>query len=186
MKSGLFPGNLHASVLLIFLLVFMTGQAAGFEDGESGWEPRRFQQPESWRELGSALPAYPQEKNLLDTGVSTAGRPYRIFLDEPALSVTDDRIVRYTVVIISDDGIWNVTHEGLHCGEQAYRRYAYGVNGEWQELGDSPWLPLDDSGINAYRRKFYLNYMCDPASPYLQQPEQIIRKFRSRRMIIGD
>jgi hypothetical protein len=185
MKSGLFPGNLHASVLLISLLVFMAGQAAGFEEGESGWQPRRFQQPEAWRELDSALPAYPQEKNLLDTGVSTAGRPYRILLDEPALSVTDDQVVRYTVVIISDDGIWNVTHEGLHCGEKAYRRFAYGVNGEWQALGDSPWQPLDDSGINAYRRKFYTNYMCDPASPY-QQPEQIIRKFRSRRTIIGD
>jgi hypothetical protein len=185
MKSGLFSGNPQSRVLLIFLLVFMAGQAAGFEDGESGWEPRNFQEPVPWRELDSELPAYPQEQNLLDTGVSTAGRPYRVFLDVPALSVTDDRIVRYTVVIISDDGIWNVSHEGLHCGNKAYRRYAYGVNGEWQEPGDSPWLPLDDSGINAYRWKFYMNYMCDPASPYLQA-EQIIRKFRSRRMMIDD
>ena len=172
-------------MLLIFLLVFVIGPAAAAEDEESGGEPRNFREPEAWRELDSELPAYPQERNLLDTGVSTAGRPYRIFLDIPALSVTDDQIVRYTVVIISDDGIWNVTHEGLHCGERAYRRYAYGVNGEWQELGDSPWLPLDDSGINAYRRKFYMNYMCDPASPYLQV-EQMIRKFRSRRLMTGD
>jgi len=186
MKSGLFPGNRYRGVLLVCLLACMAEQAPAFESGESGWEPRSFQAPEPWQELGSGLPAYPQKENLLDTGVSTAGRPYRIYLDTPSLSVAEDQVVRYTVVIISDDGIWNVTHEGLHCGEQAYRRYAYGVNGEWQELGDSPWLPLDDSGINAYRRKFYLNYMCDPASPYLQQPEQIIRKFRSRRMIIGD
>jgi hypothetical protein len=185
MKSGLFPAKNLTRVLLICLLVFMTGQAAGFDDAESGWVPRNFQEPEPWRELDSELPAYPQEQNLLDTGLSSAGRPYRIFLDVPGLSVTDDQVVRYTVVIISDDGIWNVSHEGLHCGKKAYRRYAYGTNGEWQELGDSPWLPLDDSGINAYRRTFYMNYMCDPASPY-QQPEQIIRKFRSRRMIIGD
>ena len=185
MKSGPFSGKYRSRVLLTCLLVFMATQAAGVDDGEFGWEPGNFQEPAAWRELDSELPAYPLEQNLLDTGISTAGRPYRIFLDEPALSVTDDRIVRYTVVIISDDGIWNVTHEGLHCGEKAYRRYAYGVNGEWQELGDSPWLPLDDSGINAYRRTFYINYMCDPASPYLQ-PEQIIRKFRSRRLTTGD
>jgi hypothetical protein len=185
MKSGLFPALTLTRVLLICLLVLVTGQAAGNDDAESGWQPRNFQKPEAWRELDSELPAYPLEQNLLDTGASSAGRPYRIFLDVPALSVTDDQVVRYTVVIISDDGIWNVTHEGLHCGKEAYRRYAYGVNGEWQELGDSPWLPLDNSGINGYRRKFYVNYMCDPASPY-QQPEQIIRKFRSRRMIIGD
>ena len=167
------------------LLASMAGRATGFEDGESGWEPRNFEEPEPWRELDSELPAYPQEQNLLDTGVSTAGRPYRIFLDVPSLSATDDQIVRYTVVIISDNGIWNVSNEGLHCGKKAYRRYAYGVNGEWQELGDTPWLPLDDSGINAYRRKFYMNYMCDPSGPFLQ-PEQIIRKFRSHRMLIGD
>lgn len=185
MKSGLFSATPRSRVLLIFLLVFMAGQAAGFEGGESGWEPRNFQEPEPWRELDSGLPAYPQEQNLLDTGISTAGRPYRIFLDVPALSVTDDQIVRYTVVIISDDGVWNVSHEGLHCGKKAYRRYAYGVNGEWQDLGDSPWLPLDDSGISAYRWNFYMNYMCDPVSPYLQ-PKEIIRKFRSRRLMIGD
>ncbi len=172
-------------MLLVCLLVCVAGQAAAFDEGESGWEPRSFRAPEPWHELDSELPAFPQEKQLVDTGVSTAAFPYTIYVDAPSISVNEDQVVRYTVVIVSDDGIWNVSHEGLHCGKKAYRRYAYGMNGEWQELTDSPWLPLDGAGINAYRKNFYMNYMCDPTKPFLQ-PEQIIRRFRSRRLMVDD
>jgi hypothetical protein len=185
MKSGLFPGNRYRGVLLVCLLACMVGQAVAFEDGESGWEPRNFQAAEPWRELDSELPAYPLEKNLIDTGVSKSGGPYRIYLDTQSLSVAEDGVVRYTVVIVSDDGIWNVTHEGLHCGKNMYRRYAYGMNGDWQELPDSPWLPLKGVGINAYRKTFYVDYMCNPYGAYMQ-PDEIIRKFRSRRMVIDE
>ncbi len=172
-------------MLLVCLLAGMAGQAAAFEDAESGWQPHTFQAPEPWRELDSELPAYPLEENLLDTGISPSGHHYRIYLDTKSLSVAEDQVVRYTVVIVSDDGIWNVSHEGLHCGKKAYRRYAYGMNGGWQELGDSAWLPLEGEGINAYRKNFYMDYMCDPTDPY-SPPEQIIRKFRSRRMVIDE
>jgi len=185
MKSGLFPGNHRSGVLLACLLAGLAGQAAAYDDGESGWEPRSFEEAEPWRELGSELPAYPLEKNLIEAAVRRSGSPYRIYLDSQSLSVTEDQVVRYTVVIVSEEGIWNVSHEGLHCGKKAYRRYAYGVDGKWQELADSQWLPLEGRGINAYRTSFYNNYMCDPSGPYLQ-PEQIIRKFRSRRMVIDE
>jgi hypothetical protein len=185
MKTGLFPGKRYHAVLLACLLAGMAGKAAGFEEGESGWEPRNFQAPEPWRELDSMLPAYPLDKNLIDTRLSKPGSPYRIYLDTQSLTVTEDAVVRYTVVIVSGDGVRNVTHEGLHCGKNTYRRYAYGINGEWQELTDSPWLPLEGSGINAYRKTFYVDYMCDPAGPY-PQPDEIIRKLRSRRMVIED
>ena len=183
MKTGLFPGKHYHAVLLVCLLAGMAGQVAGFERGESGWEPRNFQAPEPWRELDSELPAYPLEKNLIKAGVRRSVSPYSIYLDAQSLAATEDQVVRYTVVIVSDDGIWNVSHEGLHCGKKAYRRYAYGMDGEWQELPDSPWLPLKGRGINAYRISFYNNYMCNPSGPYLT-PEQIIREFRTRRMVI--
>jgi len=173
-------------MLLVSLLACFAGQAAGgYEEGESGWQQRTFQAPEQWRELDSGLPEYPLEKNLIDTGVSKPGSPYRIYLDAQSLSVAEDGVARYTVVIVSDDGIWNVSHEGLHCGKSAYRRYAYGMNGKWQELPDSPWQPLESRGVNAYRKSFYTDYMCDPSGPYLQ-PDEIIRRFRSRRMVIDE
>jgi hypothetical protein len=184
MKSGLFPGIHYSAVLLTCLTAGMAGHVSA-EDDEPGWQSHSFQAHEPWRELDSELPAYPQEKNLLDTGISHGGSSYRFYLDTGSLSVAEDDVVRYTVVIVSEDGIWNVSHEGLHCGKKAYRRYAYGMNGEWQDLADTPWMPLDGAGINAYRKTFYMDYMCDPTSPMLQ-PEQIIRKFRSRRLVVDD
>jgi hypothetical protein len=179
MKTGLFRGKNYHAMLLVCLCAGMAGQAAGgYEEGESGWQSHTFEAPEPWRELDSELPAYPLEKNLIEAGVRRAGGPYRIYLDAQSLSVAEDGVVRYTVVIVSDDGVWNVSHEGLHCGKKAYRRYAYGVDGKWQEMPDSTWLPLEGHGVYDYRKTFYNNYMCDPSGPYLQ-PEQIIRKFRS-------
>lgn len=172
-------------MLLSCLLACLAGKAAGYDGSENGWTPRAFQAPDPWQELDSELPAYPLEENLVDTGVRPGGSSYRIYVDSKSLTVSEDQIVHYTVVVISEDGIWNVTNEGLHCGNKVYRRYAYGVNGEWQSLGDTPWQPLEGVGINAYRKTFYMHYMCVPSGPYLQ-PEQILRKFRSRRMVIDE
>jgi len=185
MKTGLFPGRHFSGVLLVGLLACLAGQVAAIDEGESGGEQRSFQEAAPWRELDSELPAYPLEKNLIEAGVRRSVSAYRIYLDTQSLSVAEDQVVRYTVVIVSDDGIWNVSHEGLHCGKKAYRRYAYGMDGRWQELADSPWLPLQGRGITAYRNTFYNNYMCNPSGPYLQ-PEQIISEFRSRRMVIDE
>jgi len=185
MTSGQLTATHLARLLLLCLLAGTHFQAAAFDDEDAGWTTHHHVEDEPWRESDGELPPYPQEAGLIEFGTRDAGSAYRIMIDAPSVSVGDDQVVRYTVVIISGAGVWNVSHEGLHCGNKVYRRYAYGVNGQWQELADSPWLPLDSRGMYAYRRAFYLEYMCDPSGPFLQ-PAQIIRKFRTRKMLIGD
>ena len=91
----------------------------------------------------------------------------------------------HTVVIISSTGIWNVSNEGLHCGERKYRRYAYGYEGEWRKLENSPWSPVGGLGVNRYRKVFYNEYMCKQDEPY-NNARQIIGKFRSPGFEIDD
>ena len=86
--------------------------------------------------------------------------------------------MHYTVVMISSDGVWNVSNEGLHCGEKKYRRYAYGSGEEWRKLENSPWLPVSGVGVYQYRRIFYNDYMCDQTEPY-RDAREIINKFRA-------
>ena len=81
-------------------------------------------------------------------------------------------------MIVSESGAENVSHEGLHCGERKFRRYAYGVNGSWQELAGSSWQPLKGGGVYGYRKEFYRDYMCDPVNP-VTHVRQILVKFRS-------
>lgn len=185
MKTGQRTGDRHPRLPVAALLAVIFAQAAAFDDPDTGWTPGTFQEPEPWRELDSELPDWPREEDLLEVGSGGSGVPYRVYVDPASLTAGEDQIVRYTVVIVSPAGVRNVFYEGLHCGEKAYRRYAYGLDGEWRELGDADWHTLDSNGMFAYRRSFYFDYMCNPSGPYLQA-EEIIHKLRSRRMVIGD
>jgi len=151
-----------------------------FSDAEDspGWSPQHILPAKPWKEQQDELPAYPEKGNLLDVNISTGGQAYKVYIDTHSVRPGEDFVVRYTVVMISSSGVWNVSNEGLHCGERTYRRYAYGYEGEWRELEGSPWKPVSGLGVNQYRRLFYNDYMCNQSEPY-PDAREIIRKFRS-------
>jgi hypothetical protein len=149
-----------------------------FEDEEGGWQPGHYVQPEPWKEGAIELPAYPQRKDLLPVKVNTGGQPYTIYIDPGSLTKDEDGVVRYTVVLISAADVWNVSYEGLRCGENSFRRYAYGFDGEWRDAGQRDWKPITGLGINRYRRIFYDYFMCNP-SELITNAEQILRNIRS-------
>jgi hypothetical protein len=159
------------------MLVITAPAIAAFDDEPAGWGPGYSEQPDTWQELEGELPAYPVKGGLLEVDAGTDGLQYTVYLDEPSLVKSDDNVVRYTVVLVSSTGVWNVTHEGLHCGERKYRRYAYGVNDRWQPLPDAPWKPLRGKGANKYRLVFYEKFICDPTR-LNQSARQILDRFR--------
>jgi hypothetical protein len=168
--SGLLAG-------MLCLLPVAPSTVSAFDDEPTGWAPYSEQQPEVWQELESELPAYPEKDNLLEVDAGTEGLQYTVYLDKASIIKSDDNVVRYTVVLVSSTGVRNITHEGLHCGERNYRRYAYGVNDQWQPLPDSPWKPLRGKGANRYRLIFYEKFICDPTR-LNQSARQILDRFR--------
>ena len=56
------------------------------------------------------MPAYPEEDRLLEVATSPGGLPFRVYIDPASLVMGDDQVARYTVVIISSSGVWNVSH----------------------------------------------------------------------------
>ena len=163
--------------VMLCLLPVVPAAALELEDEPTSWPHEYTEQVEAWQELESRLPAYPVKKNLLEVDAGTDGLQYTVYLDEPSLIKGDDGVVRYTVVLISSTGVWNVTHEGLHCGERKYRRYAYGVDDKWQPIPDAPWRPLRGRGANQYRLVFYKKFICDPTRLH-QSARQILERFR--------
>ncbi len=151
-----------------------------FSDSEDspGWFPEGLLPDVPWKEQQYELPAYPEKANLLEVNINTAGQPFKLYIDTLSVRPGDDFVVRYTVVMISTTGIWNVSNEGMHCGDRKYRRYAYGYEGAWRKQEGSPWLPVAGSGVNRYRKIFYNIFMCDQTEPY-NNARQIIEKFRS-------
>jgi len=171
-----FPGKLLMRMFCLLLAVPATVSAVS-DDEPTGWAPAYSGEQEVWQEQEGELPAYPVKDNLLEVNAGTEGLQYRVYLDELSLISSDDGVVRYTVVLVSSTGIWNVTHEGLHCGERQYRRYAYGANDKWQPLADSTWGPLRGKGAYSYRRIFYEKFICDPTR-LNESAGQILDRFR--------
>jgi hypothetical protein len=178
MKPGLFSTMRVGTVLYACLLLFVAPLASGYDDEAPGWSPRTFIEPEPWQEQEGGLPAYPEQDKLLELGINTGGQPYKIYIDPDSLTMGEDLVARYTVVIISSSGVWNVSYEGLHCGERTYRRYAYGFDGQWQLLDDPSWRPVTGLGMNRYRKAFYDIYMCSLTEPY-PKAEQVLWKLRN-------
>ena len=157
-----------------------------FEDGPAGPEHTRVDTLAPWQELNLALPPYPQALgDLIELNISTAGLPYRLYLDPASLSTGEDRVVRFTSVMVSSAGFWNVTYEGLHCGERNFRRFAYGIDGRWHPLKASPWRRIAGHGVNQYRKQLYEDYLCDTTRRYKDADELVhmLRYGRSRSII---
>jgi len=174
MKTGqsFFPSTaLLAAVLTCVPLI----SAAYDAEETGGWQHNHVEKPDSWQEMDAALPAYPEKKNLLDLGIGTDDMQFTVYLDKPSLVLGEDGVVRYTVVLVSNADVWNVSNEGLRCGEKQFRRYAYGANGEWQPLNNSPWSDVRGNGSNRYRQVLYADYFCNPTRPYKSAREMIGR-----------
>ncbi len=176
----------RAKLLLFLLFCVPASQAPAadplFDDTFSDGPESRYEAPDTpkWREQRSDLPAYPEHLDrLLPLGISTGGHPYKIYLDPASLSVGADGVVRFTSILISSSGVWNVTYEGMHCGEKTWRRLAYGSSGRWYRLDSTEWTHIDGRGINRFRKVLYKEYFCE-LSEQGESAEVLVRKLRNR------
>jgi len=160
----------------VLLLVPCAASAEKFPagDGPVGFGPQSTTDKPEWQEQSPRLPDWPQADRLIELDVNTGGAPFRILVDPASISVGKDSVVRFTSVLVSSSGVWNVTYEGLHCGERLYRRLAYGSRERWHELPASGWLPLVNDGIGRYRYVLYNYFMCNPYAAQ-KDPGQIIQ-----------
>ncbi len=166
-----------AAALLLCPAIAFTDST--FEDGPVGFDDGMELEKAPWVEGESEYPAWPGKLNkLIELNVSTAGLPYRVYVDPASLRVGDDRVVRYTVVMVSRSGVRNITYEGLHCGERTFRRMAYGVDGEWHAINNPAWQRISGIGINQYRKLLYEVYFCNTSNRY-QNADELVRKLRS-------
>jgi CNP1-like family len=144
-------------------------------DEETGWTGVPFIEPPAWKEEVPGLPAFPHNDRLLELPASLPGYDFHVFIDPDSLSVGGDRVVRYTLVIVSSSGVRNISYEGLHCGKHEYRRYAYGSGDTWFPIEAAPWQRVSDTGMEHYRHVLYWDYLCNPLRPNLDAAAMISR-----------
>lgn len=176
MKANILCGRASAALLLLFVCSLSRGD----EDGGGGWPSGPYQPPEPWKEATVDLPGWPDAGELLQVDVDNAGFPFDVYLDPESLSVGNDRVVRYTLVIVSSSGARNVSFEGLRCATREYRRYAYGSGDAWLQARGTTWHKVLDGGMDGYRYILYRDYLCDPLGDDLEVNE-ILEKVRYSR-----
>lgn len=132
-----------------------------------------------WEAIQSNLPAYPQPENLLefDSGPATS---LRYFIDAKSISVDEKRVIRYSIVIQSQQGANNVSYEGLRCETRERKRYATGNNDirSWVRANTSEWQPLEAVAQLRAQRELAKYYFC-PRGLVVGSPAEAVRALKA-------
>lgn len=132
--------------------------------------------PEEWKEAVVALPPYPKKGDLMELP-SDVDR-YDLFIDAKNLTLGEDGVTRYTLVIRSNSGAENVFFEGLRCVASEYRGYGYGTSdGKVHEFAQPEWKPVRTGDVFGFRFDLARFYFCDSRTLPLPK-EKILDRIR--------
>ena len=138
----------------LLLILPLTAYA---EWGEFDFE---FENEKPWVELAAQLPPTPKAENLVEFNVSSATR-HKHFVDTASISVGEDKIVRYTVVIEAAGGAKNVSFEGMRCETGERRLYAYGhPDGTWSKARNAGWEAIKFRSLLSYQKALFEDHFC--------------------------
>jgi hypothetical protein len=158
-------------LLLCFLPVAAYAQQQKFE--------YEFDHERPWVELQAQLPPYPETENLLqfDAGPVSTNLHY---VDALSITVGEDGVVRYTLVIKSSQGGMNVSYEGIRCQTAEKRTYAYGRNDHtWTRAGRSKWADLETLNQNYAQRALYRYFFCPLGFDMVRDADEAIQALKA-------
>ena len=113
-----------------------------------------------WQEVEAQLPPVPRDENLLPFYVSaTAANTFRI--DGSSISVAEDGVVRYVLVVQAPGGARNISFEGLRCDTKERRLYAFGhPDGSWSKARSNQWVSVENKVVNRHHAELMREYFC--------------------------
>jgi CNP1-like family protein len=133
---------------------------------------------EPWKEAEVAFPPAPREADLLRFYVS-ATTPNAFFVDIATLSVGEDGVVRYVLVVRSPRGAENVTFEGIRCASGERRLYAIGQgDGTWAASRNAAWERISFNTYNRPQAALAKDYFCDGTTAPVSGVEEARRRLK--------
>ena len=113
-----------------------------------------------WQEIESMMPPYPLPEHLVPFEGGAASQ-HRFFIDARSLSVGEDGVVRYTLLVRTAGGTTNVSFEGMRCETREQKYYALGrADGSWVRARNPQWRRLETQSINRHHYVLYADVLC--------------------------
>ncbi|MGB8435702.1 MAG: CNP1-like family protein [Burkholderiales bacterium] len=107
------------------------------------------------------LPAAPRPEDLIRFDMGPTHRGFEYFVDGATLSVGEDGIIRYTLVVKSDMGASNVTFQGIRCATRERKDFAYGRrDGSWVQARNPEWRKIGTPGVEGPVYVLYNEFFC--------------------------
>lgn len=138
------------SCLLAAVFVSAYASADGFENDY---------EEKAWAEIEVQLPVFPEKANLIPFRVGSRDDT-QFMIDGNSLSVGNDGVLRYTLVVVSSSGAQNISYEGMRCTTAERRSYAFGQSDRtWSKARGNQWVKIQ-GGSNNHHVELYTNYFC--------------------------
>jgi len=153
---------------------------AGIEDldGEEDFDRGKEVPGSEWEEDEVVMPPYPSADDLIEVDLSLPEFPFTLFIDRRSFSVGKDRVIRYTAVLRSRNGVENVSYEGIRCKHSQVQRYAYGSGGRFRPVRNRDWRYIRKDGQDRFRTELVGHYFCP--LPLGDTERQIVEKLKGR------
>ena len=164
-----------AAVVVSLLAALAASGATPRSDNWQQWSVEFEEDKKPWKEIGSKIPPYPRPENLVPLDGGSAS-PHRFFIDAQSLSVGEDGVVRYTLLVRTAGGSTNVSFEGMRCETREQKYYALGrADGSWVRARDSQWRRLVTQSVNRHHDVLYADVLCPGKSPITTTREALQR-----------
>ena len=128
------------------------------------------------------LPAPAQKNNLLSFYVSPT-TTLEFAIDAKSVSVTEEGIVRFVLIVTSQSGASNISYEGIRCSTGERKLYAVGqTNGSWRTARRDVWETIIDRGINRQHAALAKDYFCETGM-VAGKAEVIVDRLRKKKTL---
>ena len=130
-----------------------------------------------WMEESLVAPAYPQDVDLIRIAMAATSNEF--FVDSKSVSLGADKVLRYSMLIRSNAGAVNVTHEGIRCETREKKLYYLGrKDGTWGVARASKWSAVTESGAVTYQKILMNDFFC-PKEVGIKSVEEAIAALRA-------
>lgn len=130
-----------------------------------------------WSEIEVQLPAFPENENLVPFKVGSVSDT-QFMIDAKSISIGNDGVIRYALVVVSPAGARNISFEGIRCATGERRLYAFGQSDKtWSRARSDKWARIRGSS-NQYPVALFADYLCVAGAPMIYSPEDVVRRLR--------